>query len=313
MLSSDHVLELAEDFLAFAGAVALHAHHGACPHGFEHHLKLRQQLAGGVARAGAREVADLFDQVAKLIALDRLHQLLFEAGRHVAPVHRLLDQGIEERVERLEQLVDQAIDLGVAGVAHQRLEERPLGFAQGLLGERHGAVLDGQRQVPQQVLDLADGRVGRIVEQPPTRRAQAEVDAEVVEEVLGRERDVVERIAIENFGQRGASDAYCLQVLGAHHRARSRAARLTPAVVGDAGIAHQTLTSGTDGRDPCPVAQALLDGRLGIIRCEASEVGGVQEIDLAVNDAEQVQEVAPARDCQRVAADILQLGRQKAS
>ena len=90
-------------------------------------------------------------------------------------------------------------------------------------------------------------------------------------EALFREvaADVVERVAVEHVGQRGASDADGLEVLGAHHRAWSGAARLTATVVGDACVAHQTLTGGADARDPGPVAEALLYGPLRIAGAHA--------------------------------------------
>ena len=132
---------------------------------FEHVLQLRQQLARLVARAVARQVARAVEHALQIAAADHLRRIdrllaLVRIARHV------LGERLQIAVERLLQLLHQAIDLLVRRVFCERVLQLLLQAPHLALGQRHASVLDAQRGVPQQLLDFGDRL--RVVVDPQT-------------------------------------------------------------------------------------------------------------------------------------------------
>ena len=76
--------------------------------------------------------------------------ILVRIARHV------FGERLQIAVERLLQLLHQPLDLRVGRVFGERVLQLLLQAPQLALGERHASVLDAQRGVPQQLLDLGD-------------------------------------------------------------------------------------------------------------------------------------------------------------
>ena len=140
-------------------------------------LNLGKKLAGGVPGADAGQLAHPLDQVDKIVAPQHLQQLLLQARSEGLLLHRPRDEGVEELVQRREQRVGQPFDLFVGGLAAERVEQRLLRLAQVPFGERQRPFLDGQREVPQEVLDLRCRLCRVVVEQSPAGRAQRQEDS----------------------------------------------------------------------------------------------------------------------------------------
>ena len=134
----------------------------------EHLLQPRQHLARGVLGAGARHLARLVEHLLQVAALDA-HRVAVHRLHLAGVAPRLLDHRLEHAVDRLLQLLDQLLDLGVGRVVGERVLQPLLDRAQIALGHRQLAVLDAQRGVPQQVLHrIAPDRRG--VAHRPHRR-----------------------------------------------------------------------------------------------------------------------------------------------
>ena len=68
--------------------------------------------------------------------------------------------------------------------------------------------------------------------------------------------------------------AIALEVLGSHHGSGPGARRLPAAVVGDAGKPYQVLTSGTNARHACAMAEASLHCPFGVEGSQAYQIIG---------------------------------------
>ena len=98
------------------------------------------------------------------------------------PAH-VLGQRLEIFVERPLELVHQRLDLGVAGVlVVERLLQLALNVAQAAFGQRHLAVLDTQRRIPHELLDLGNRRGAAVLHQPLLRGVQRHVDDDIIVE-----------------------------------------------------------------------------------------------------------------------------------
>ena len=83
-------------------------------------------------------------------------------------------------IERLAQLVHQPLDLGVGRILGERILQLLLQAPQILLGQRHPAVLDTQRRLPEDLLDAGDGVLVIVALQAKLREVQREKDRGVV-------------------------------------------------------------------------------------------------------------------------------------
>ena len=131
--------------------------------------------------------------------LGRIDRLLRLAGR--ASPH-FLGHRLQIAVERLAQLLHQALDLLVGRALGERFLELLLQPAQVALGEREIAVLDAQRGVPQQLRHGGDRLLAVVGAQPLLRHAQPEID----DAVIAEQRRTAVQIA-ENFGDRTRPNA----------------------------------------------------------------------------------------------------------
>ena len=170
-------------------------------------------------RAVPGEVLDLVEHPLEILRAEHLHVGIRRQVRHVRVAPRLLRQRLQELLHRLAELLGEPCDLLVGGAVLQRLAERLLGVAERLGGERQVAVLDAERDRPEIVDQLAELVVVPRVLQPVIGAAEREIIADVVEGVLGRQRQRVERVADQRRG------------VGVHARAW-RAARRRPAPAG---------------------------------------------------------------------------------
>ncbi|MDP6055128.1 MAG: hypothetical protein QF879_22545, partial [Candidatus Latescibacteria bacterium] len=99
--------------------------------------------------------------------------------------------------------------------------------------------------------------------------------------------DVFQCLGVVHRDRGRASYRDGFQVLGAHDRTRTCAARQSAAVVADSREPDEFLAGGADAGHAGLPSETLLDGLLGIRGCEPYQVGAVQELDPAVDDAEQ--------------------------
>ena len=134
-----------------------------------------------------RHLLDLAHHALEIFLAHRL-LVLVEARRHI---HRRLALGLphhllHQLVQRLPQLLHQALDLLVGGAVLQRLGELLLQVAQPALGVGQVAVLEPQRDMPELVDDALEAGA-RVVSRLKTvvSRAQPEIGVRVADEVLG--------------------------------------------------------------------------------------------------------------------------------
>ena len=168
LLQLDHLLQVAERLLALRGLRLLRP--GAQV--LEHLLQLGQHLAGSVARAAAHQLAGPVEHLLQVAPVDRLAVLLLHGlGRHLlALLHRLAGELLQELVHRLLQLLHQPLELGVLRTLLHGLLQLLLQVAQLALGHRERAVLDEQRELPQQIDHRAPARGIALVHRQPCRR-----------------------------------------------------------------------------------------------------------------------------------------------
>ena len=161
LLALHHVLHLPHHLAALLiAALLLHVARPRRLQVFQHLLETRQHVAGGVLGPGARQLARPVEHLLQIVAadhprgIDRRHVLKL-LGVHALHV---LSKRLKIFVDRLLQLRHQLLDLGIRRVARQRLLQTALNVAQVALRQRQLAVLDAQRRIPQQLLDMPDNR-----------------------------------------------------------------------------------------------------------------------------------------------------------
>ena len=194
LLLADHVAELVERGHHVVVAVAVHLLAGPRHlQVLQHLLELLQHLARRILGAGARHLLELVDHAPQILRA-QLAGIGIERPRELLRVlAHLLGQGLQELVERRAQLVGELLDLLVARAALQRLAQRFLRRAQGLLGIGDAAVLEMHRHVPHARNDVAQLVVALGARQLPEDGAQTEIDVALHVETLGRQGERIER------------------------------------------------------------------------------------------------------------------------
>ncbi len=200
LLAADHVGELVEALHHLLAGLLVALHRPAGLQVLEHVLELGEELLGGVAGAVLGEVLDLVEHPLEVLRAEHLHVGVGRQVRHVRVPPRLLGHRLQEFLHRLAKLVGEPRDLLVGGAVLQRLAERLLRVAERLCGERQVAVLDAERDRPEIVDQLAEFVVVPRVLEPMIGAAECEIVADVVEGVLGREGQRIERVADHRRG-----------------------------------------------------------------------------------------------------------------
>ena len=170
--------------------------------------------------------------------------LLRSMALHRRLVLRLLGELLQELRQRLPQLLHQLLDFLVRGALLERLLQALLGGAQGALGVGQVAVLDAQRDVPQLRDDAVAPGARAVALQAPIGRAQAQEHLQVLDELLGLQRQRVEgaghlRAVARVLGQTapllddGARQRLAEAPLGQHQLDRRAAPGLAGEVLGD--------------------------------------------------------------------------------
>ena len=195
-------LQAAHHLLRLAAPPLLHLPGPRRAQVFQHVLQLRQQLAGLVARAAARQLAGAVEHALQIAAGDAPSTDRPAASPASGLRCMFLGERLQIAVERLAQLLHQPLDLGVGRVLGERVLQLLLQPPQIALGERHVAVLDAQRGVPQQLLRPRRSCPCRCRAQPLLRQAQREKDDRVVA-VERRPLFRSPRISATAIGRRG--------------------------------------------------------------------------------------------------------------
>ena len=189
LLARDDVAELVHH-LAHALVLAL-VGHAARLQTIQQVAQLAQHLLGHVAVARARHVLEILQHLIEI--LRRHHLVAAGALRLLLLALGLLAQLVEELRQCLPQLLHQALDLLVGCALLDGFRQALLGGLQRTLGIREVAVLDAQRHVPQLGDDaVADRTRGRLL-QAVEDGAQAEIDLQIVDELLRLQRQRLER------------------------------------------------------------------------------------------------------------------------
>src|SRR5260370_19785365 len=168
--------------LALLALLVAAGHHGR---GVFHHLaQLFEQALGFLALAVLRHLADLVEHLLQVVAGDgvlgiHLLRLLLHAAAFLGILHPL-GQFLLPAVHGVVELLDQALDLLVAGLALHgiaqllaRLLERPLGIRCGAAFQAHG-------EIPQELLGVGDSGLVAVLRQACRADAQAELHHPVV-------------------------------------------------------------------------------------------------------------------------------------
>jgi hypothetical protein len=142
----------------------------------EHPLQLLEHRLGLIARTALHHLLGLVEHLLQLLAIDhlrRVDRLHLHVRRHVPPLlQSLLSQLVEITVHRLPELVHQRPQLLVGGPLLERSLQRILDLAQRPFGNRKGALLDHQGELPQEVDHRAPRRVvAGLVERERPQRA----------------------------------------------------------------------------------------------------------------------------------------------
>ena len=135
-------------------------------------LQLGEQLLGGIARPGQRQLFDAVEHRLQILGPQRLHvgarrqvgDLLVAAG--------LVEEGLHVALHRVAQFLREPFDLLVGRIVFQRLPQGLLGGAQILRRARQFAVLDAERDRPEVVDHVAQVVVVAGVGEPVVRAAQ---------------------------------------------------------------------------------------------------------------------------------------------
>src|SRR6476646_8831831 len=193
LLLADHVAELIERGHHVVVAVAIHLLAGASHlQVLQHLLELLQHLARRVLGAGSRHLLELVDHAPQILRAQLAGIGVERPCELLRVLAHLLRQGLQELVERSAQLVGELLELLVARAALQRLTQRFLRRAQGLLGIGDAAVLEMHRHVPHARNDVAQLVIAFCTRQLPEDRAQTEIDVALHVEALRRQGERIE-------------------------------------------------------------------------------------------------------------------------
>src|SRR5690349_16780748 len=168
--------------LARLPALAVLGHHRR---GVLHHLaQLFEQPLGLLALAVASHLADLVEHLLDVVGGDGvvgIHavRLLLHAAALLGILHPL-GQFLLPVVHRVVELLDQPLDLLVAGLALHGIAQVLARLLDGALGVGGGALLEPQRHVPQQLLGVGDHRLLATGGEPSRADAQAELHHRIV-------------------------------------------------------------------------------------------------------------------------------------
>ena len=194
--------------LAALPALAGLGHHR---HRVLHHLaQLFERALGAFAIAVLGHLANLVEHLLDVVAGDgavRIH--LLRLLHHAAAFFRILHLLVElflPAVHRAVELLNQFLDLLVAGLALHGVAQILACLLELALGIVRGAVLQAHRQIPQDLLRIGDVFLVAALGQPPAAHAQAELDHRIVAVALGVVADhghAVDHVGTQRLGIAG--------------------------------------------------------------------------------------------------------------